>query len=45
MRYWKSEETRSEAQHDPEVHRYWQRLPELCTIPTVYENLETVFET
>ena len=36
---------RAEAQHDPEVHRYWLRLPELCTIPTVYESLETVFET
>jgi quinol monooxygenase YgiN len=44
-RYWKSEETRTEAQHDPEVHRYWLQLPELCTIPAVYESLETVFET
>jgi hypothetical protein len=44
-RYWKSEETRVEAQHDPEVHRYWLRLPELCNIPVVYESLETVFET
>lgn len=45
VRCWTSEQTRTEAQHDPEVHRYWLRLPELCTIPTVYENLETVFET
>lgn len=45
VRYWRSEETRAEAQTDPEVHRYWQRLPELCTIPTVYDSLETVFET
>lgn len=44
-RYWKSEEARAEAQADPEAHRYWLRLPELCTIPTVYENLETLFET
>ena len=43
MRRWKSPELRSEAQHDPEVHRYWQQLPELCAIPTVYENLETLF--
>jgi quinol monooxygenase YgiN len=43
VRRWKSPELRSEAQHDPEVHRYWQQLPELCTIPTVYENLETLF--
>lgn len=44
LRYWVSAEMRSEAQTDPEVHRYWQKLPELCTIPIVYENLETVFE-
>lgn len=44
LRHWKSDEARMEAQADPEVHRYWLKLPELCTIPTVYENLETVFE-
>jgi hypothetical protein len=44
MRYWNSPEMRGEAQTDPEIHRYWQRLPELCTIPVVYENLESVFE-
>jgi quinol monooxygenase YgiN len=44
LRHWKSEEMRSEAQADPDVHRYWQQLPGLCIIPTVYENLETVFE-
>jgi len=44
LRRWKSAELRSEAQIDPEVHRYWQRLPGLCTIPAVYENLETMFE-
>jgi quinol monooxygenase YgiN len=44
MRYWASSEMRSEAQADPEVHRYWQMLPQLCTIPIVYESLEEVFE-
>jgi quinol monooxygenase YgiN len=44
LRYWKSEDARTEAQADPEVHRYWQKLPELCTIPTVCESLEKVFE-
>ena len=44
LRRWSSAEHRAEAQIDPDVHRYWQRLPELCTIPTVYENLETLFE-
>jgi quinol monooxygenase YgiN len=44
LRYWTSTATRAEAQTDPEVHRYWQLLPELCTIPIVYESLEQVFE-
>ena len=44
VRHWKSAEQRAEAQIDPDVHRYWQRLPDLCTIPTVYEDLETLFE-
>ena len=45
LRHWRSEEARMEAQADPEVHRYWLKLPELCIIPTVYENLETAIET
>lgn len=45
LRYWTSPELRSEAQTDPQVHRYWQKLPSLCTIPVVYESLEKVFET
>ena len=44
VRRWKSAQLRSEAQIDPDVHRYWQRLPDLCVIPTVYEDLETLFE-
>jgi quinol monooxygenase YgiN len=44
LRRWKSVALRSEAQIDPDVHRYWQQLPDLCTIPTVYEDLETLFE-
>jgi quinol monooxygenase YgiN len=44
LRYWRSSEMRAEAQADPEVHRYWLKLPELCTIPTVYESLEKVFD-
>jgi hypothetical protein len=43
LRRWKSPELRGEAQIDPDVHRYWQQLPGLCIIPTVYENLETLF--
>jgi len=44
VRRWTSPEMRSEAQVDPDVHRYWQMLPELCIIPIVYESLEKVFE-
>jgi len=44
VRRWQSAELRGEAQIDPDVHRYWQQLPGLCTIPTVYENLEGLFE-
>src|SRR5664279_1231273 len=38
QRHWTSSAMRTEAQVDPEVHRYWQLLPELCTIPIVYES-------
>ena len=44
LRRWTSPEMRSEAQSDPDVHRYWQMLPELCLIPIVYESMEKVFE-
>jgi quinol monooxygenase YgiN len=44
LRHWTSAETRAEAQVDPDVHRHWLKLPELCTIPTVYESLEKVFK-
>jgi len=45
VRWWTSAEMRSEAQSDPEVHHFWQMLPELCTIPVVHEMVEKVFET
>ena len=45
LRCWTSAETRAEAQIDPEVHRYWQRLPDLCTIPVLHDSLDVVFET
>ena len=44
LRYWASPEKRAEAQADPDVHRYWLKLPELCVVTTVYESLEKVFE-
>jgi quinol monooxygenase YgiN len=45
VRCWTSAETRAEAQSDPEVHRYWLKLPELCIIPVIHESVEKVFET
>ncbi len=45
VRCWTSAETRAEAQGDPEVHRYWLKLPELCTIPVIHESVEKVVET
>ncbi len=43
LRIWASRATRDDAMQDPEVHRYWQKLPELCTITVVYENLEELY--
>ncbi len=45
LRIWASEEARNEAQQDPDVHRYWMRLSEMCDITTIYEELEPVFST
>jgi hypothetical protein len=39
IRYWKSEEQRQLAQEDPDVHRYWAKLPALCEMRSVYQNL------
>jgi hypothetical protein len=45
LRIWTSNETRAEAAQDPEVHKYWMRLPEVCTITTIYESLEELYST
>lgn len=44
LRYWTSKESRAEAQQDPEVHRYWLRLPELCNLTTVHEELDMIVQ-
>jgi quinol monooxygenase YgiN len=44
VRCWTSAEMRAEAQADPEVHRYWQMLPELCTVTVLHEKMAKVFE-
>ncbi len=42
VRFWFSEEKRRQAAEDPEVHRYWLRLPELMIMRDVAERLESV---
>ena len=45
IRIWLSDEARNAAVQDPDVHRYWMKLPELGTITTIYEELEPIFST
>ena len=45
LRYWTSPDVRAEALADPEVHRYWLKLPGLCTVTVLYESMEKLFET
>jgi hypothetical protein len=42
IRYWSSEDARHQAHEDPDVHRYWQKIAELCHMRDVYETLEPV---
>ena len=42
IRYWRSEETRKDAQHDPDVHSFWRRLSEIAKVTQVLERLEDV---
>lgn len=43
LRVWTSHEMRNEAMQDPDVHKFWMRLPEVCTLTTIYENLEELY--
>ncbi len=43
LRIWNSADSRTEAMQDPEVHRFWQQLPEVCKITTIYEALEQLY--
>jgi hypothetical protein len=45
IRIWLSDEARSSAMQDPDVHHYWMKLPELGSIITIYEELEPIFST
>lgn len=42
VRFWRSEQARKDAAEDPDIHRYWLRLPELLHMLEVYERLEGV---
>lgn len=42
IRHWASEQARQDAHEDSEVHRYWARLGQLCTIPRVHEMMDEV---
>ena len=42
IRYWRSEETRKDAQDDPDVHSFWRRLSEIAKVTQVLEWLEDV---
>jgi len=43
LRIWKSAEAKQEAQEDPEVHRFWLKLPEVCEISNPQQNVELLF--
>ena len=42
IRYWASEQARQDAHEDPEIHRCWSRLGQLCQIPRVHEMLDVI---
>ncbi len=42
LRYWKSPAARDQAHEDPEVHRHWSRLGQLCRVELVREELESI---
>jgi hypothetical protein len=45
IRIWFSPDARDSAVHDPDVHRYWMKMPELGAITTIYEQLDPIFST
>jgi hypothetical protein len=44
IRHWRSEEARSQAHEDPDVHRYWAKIGLLCQMRAVYETLEPLIQ-
>jgi hypothetical protein len=43
LRIWNSDDARTQAVNDPDVHRFWIKLAEICAINTTYEQLEPVY--
>src|SRR5689334_22062596 len=43
LRIWTSHEMREEAMQDPDVHKFWIKLPDVCTLTTIYESLEQLY--
>lgn len=42
VRHWKSAEARTQAQEDPDVHRFWRRLAEIAVVERVHEQLDRI---
>src|SRR5512146_1420332 len=42
VRYWASEEARTEAYEDPDVQRQWSRLGQVAQVDHVLQNLEEI---
>ena len=45
VRRWVSAQTRQEAHEDPDVHRYWARLGNICDMKMICERLEELKQT
>lgn len=42
FRYWTSDDARTRAQEDPDVHRCWSRLGQVAKVETVMEHLDEI---
>ncbi len=42
LRYWASEDARTRAQEDPDVHRCWARLGQVAEVEHVMEHLDEI---
>jgi len=42
LRFWTSEEARNAAHEDPDVHKFWMRLGQVCQVEYVIERLQEV---